>query len=129
MSSPRISRSPTSKRCRQRSKISTLRRSRTRAALPPLLFFDRVARRTFGASFDDAYAAWRDGESGVEEIADEDGTWSAQAVRAGRVLVDLVLELLPGRLQRRDHVLDLEHVHVLVVRGRVDEQRRAQLVG
>ena len=31
-----------------------------------------------------ARAAWRDGESGSEEIADEEGTWSAQAVRAGR---------------------------------------------
>jgi Tol biopolymer transport system component len=30
------------------------------ATLPPLLFFDRVAQRTFGASFDEAYAAWRD---------------------------------------------------------------------
>jgi hypothetical protein len=30
------------------------------AALPPLLFFDRVAQRTFGESFDDAYAVWRD---------------------------------------------------------------------
>ncbi len=29
------------------------------AALPPFLFFDQVARRTFGMSFDDAYAAWR----------------------------------------------------------------------
>jgi two-component system cell cycle sensor histidine kinase/response regulator CckA len=31
-----------------------------------------------------ARAAWRDGESGTEEIADEEGTWSAQAIRAGR---------------------------------------------
>ena len=31
------------------------------AFLPPFLFFDHVARRTFGESFDDAYAAWRAG--------------------------------------------------------------------
>jgi len=31
-----------------------------------------------------ARAAWRDGESSIEEIADEVGSWSAQAVRAGR---------------------------------------------
>jgi WD40-like Beta Propeller Repeat len=29
------------------------------AFLPPFLFFDNVAKRTFGESFDDAYAAWR----------------------------------------------------------------------
>jgi Tol biopolymer transport system component len=29
------------------------------AVLPPLLFFDRVAQRTFDASFDEAYADWR----------------------------------------------------------------------
>ena len=28
------------------------------AFLPPFLFFDQVAKRTFGESFDDAYAAW-----------------------------------------------------------------------
>ncbi|MCI0433632.1 MAG: hypothetical protein L0271_08275 [Gemmatimonadetes bacterium] len=29
------------------------------AFLPPFLFFDQVAKRTFGESFDDAFAAWR----------------------------------------------------------------------
>jgi len=29
------------------------------AILPPFLFFDRIARRTIGVSFDDAWAAWR----------------------------------------------------------------------
>jgi Tol biopolymer transport system component len=29
------------------------------AVLPPFLFFDQVAKRAFGESFDDAYAAWR----------------------------------------------------------------------
>jgi Tol biopolymer transport system component len=29
------------------------------AFLPPVFFFDQVARRTFGESFDDAFAAWR----------------------------------------------------------------------
>jgi two-component system, cell cycle sensor histidine kinase and response regulator CckA len=31
-----------------------------------------------------ARAAWRDGESAVEEVADEQGSWTAQAVRTGR---------------------------------------------
>ena len=36
------------------------------AVLPPLLFFDRVAQRAIGTSWDDAYAEWR---AGVEEQA------------------------------------------------------------
>lgn len=31
----------------------------TSAVLPPFLFFDRIARHTFGSSFDRAYAQWR----------------------------------------------------------------------
>jgi two-component system cell cycle sensor histidine kinase/response regulator CckA len=31
-----------------------------------------------------ARTAWRDGDSGTDEIADEDGSWTAQAVRSGR---------------------------------------------
>src|SRR5215213_4716441 len=53
---------------------------------------------------------------------------AVEAMAAGCVLVDLVLELLSRGLERGDHVLDLEDVHVLVVRRRVDEQRDAQLV-
>ncbi len=47
---------------------------------------------------------------------------------ARRVLVDLVLELPVGRLQRLDEVLHLQHVHVLVVRRGVNEQRRLELL-
>ncbi|MGH7506793.1 MAG: hypothetical protein ACRELX_14140, partial [Longimicrobiales bacterium] len=41
------------------------------AWLPPSLFWDRVAKRTFGASFDDAYADWRRAlETRVTALAD-----------------------------------------------------------
>jgi len=44
------------------------------AALPPFLFFDQVAKRAFGETFDDAYAAWRsDVERAAARLADSLG--------------------------------------------------------
>ncbi len=41
------------------------------AFLPPVLFFDQVAQRTFGANFDEAYAQWRaDLEAKYGRLAD-----------------------------------------------------------
>src|SRR5262249_40923767 len=54
---------------------------------------------------------------------------AVELVTPGRVLVDLVLERLAGRLQRLDEVLDLQHVDVLVVGRRVDQDRRLKLLG
>ena len=44
------------------------------------------------------------------------------------VLVDLVVELFAGGFQGGDDMLYLQHVDVFVVRVRVDEQGRLQLL-
>lgn len=53
-------------RSRQDSLGKALLDATASAVLPPLLFFDRVARRAIGRSWDDAYAEWR---AGIEERA------------------------------------------------------------
>ena len=44
-----------------------------------------------------------------------------------RCLVDLGVERFPGCLERLDQVLHFHHVHVLVDRVGMDQQRNAQL--
>ena len=51
-----------------------------------------------------------------------------EAVATGRVLEYLVPELFAGGLEGLDQMLDLDVVHVFVVRVGVDEDRRLQLL-
>lgn len=54
---------------------------------------------------------------------------SIEIVATRGILVDLIVELLPIRLQSLDQVLHLEVIHILIVRIGVNQQGCRQLVG
>jgi two-component system cell cycle sensor histidine kinase/response regulator CckA len=73
---------------------------------PPLLDLDREELETLGRA---ARAAWRDGESEVEELLDpQAGGWTVRCTRAGRGDDHLVWRFAPARAVGVDTALDID---------------------